>query len=109
MSLESTAVLAASLLHDGTRDGSSSEETPSSPHLSLLDALVVSITLGYLAFLVMRLASGALFLYRCLVPVENRLLQERRLGRNKVGALQLQRQESVKISRGGRALRRSTS
>jgi hypothetical protein len=46
-------------------------------------------------------------LHRDLVLVENRLLRERRLGRNEVGALQLQQQEGVKGSRGRRASRRS--
>jgi hypothetical protein len=36
MSLKSTAVLATSPLHDGSGDGSSSEETPRSPTFRLL-------------------------------------------------------------------------
>jgi hypothetical protein len=36
MSLQSTAALATSPLHDGSDDGSSSEETPSSPAFRLL-------------------------------------------------------------------------
>jgi hypothetical protein len=59
-------------------------------------AVIISITLGDLAFLMLRLARGAPPLRGSLVPVEYRLLQERRLGRNKVGALQLQGQEGVK-------------
>jgi hypothetical protein len=50
--------------------------------------------------LVLRLVRGALLLRCDLFPVENRLFQERCLGRNEVGALQLQRQESVKVSPG---------
>jgi hypothetical protein len=36
MLLQSTAALATSLLHEGSGDGSSSEETPSSPAFRLL-------------------------------------------------------------------------
>jgi hypothetical protein len=36
MLLQSTAALATSPLHDGSGDGSSSEETPSSPAFRLL-------------------------------------------------------------------------
>jgi hypothetical protein len=36
MSLQSTVVLATSPLHDGSGDGSSSEETPRSPTFHLL-------------------------------------------------------------------------
>jgi hypothetical protein len=108
MSLQSTAVLATSPLHDGSGDGSSSEETyaPSPPPL---DAVVISITLGDLAFFVLHLACSAPPLRCRLVPVENRLLRERRLGQNKVGALQLQRQEGIKVNRRRRPPRRSAS
>jgi hypothetical protein len=76
------------------------------PCLPPLDVVVVLIALGDLAFFVLRLACGAPPLRRGFVPVENRLLRERRLGRNKVGTLQLQLQEGVKVSRGRRAPRR---
>jgi hypothetical protein len=68
------------------------------PRLLPLDAVVISIALGDLAFFVLRLARGAPPLRGRLVPVEDRLLRERRLGRNKVGTLQLQRQEGRKVS-----------
>jgi hypothetical protein len=69
------------------------------PRLPPLDAVVVSIALGDLAFLVLRVACrfSAATLFRL-----------RRFGRNEVGALQLQRQEGVKFSRGRRAPRGST-
>jgi hypothetical protein len=79
------------------------------PRLPPLDAVIVSITLDDLAFLVLCLACGAPPLRRSLIPVEYRLLRKRHLGQNKVGALQLQRQEGVKVSRGRRAPRRSTT
>jgi hypothetical protein len=47
------------------------------------------ITLGDLAFLVLRITRSTPFLHRSLLLVENRLLWERRLGQDKVGALQL--------------------
>jgi hypothetical protein len=72
-----------------------------------VNTVVVSIALGDLALLVLRLARGAPLLHHSLVPVKNRLLRERRLGRDEVGALQLQRQEGVKVSRETQALRRS--
>jgi hypothetical protein len=74
-----------------------------------LDAVVISITLGDLAFFVLSLACSGLPLHCRLVPVENRLLRVRRLGRNKVGALQLQRQEGIKVSQRRRPPKRSTS
>jgi hypothetical protein len=55
---------------------------------------------------VLRLARGTPFLRCGLVAVKNHLLRERCLGRNEVGALQLQWQEGVKVSRGRQALRR---
>jgi hypothetical protein len=58
-------------------------------HLPPLDAVVVAIALGDLALLVLRFARSAPLLRCGLVLVENRLLRERRLGRYKVGALQL--------------------
>jgi hypothetical protein len=79
------------------------------PRLPPLDAVVVSITLGDLAFFVLRLACSALPLRCRLVPVENRLLRKRRLGQNKVGTLQLQRQEGIKVNRRRRPPRRSAS
>jgi hypothetical protein len=66
------------------------------PRLLPLDVVVVSIALGDLAFFVLRLARGVLPLRHRVVPVEYRLLRERRLGRNEVGTLQLQRQEGRK-------------
>jgi hypothetical protein len=61
------------------------------PRLPPLDAVVISIALGDLAFLVLRFARGMTLLCCGLVSVENRLLRERRIGRDEVGALQLQR------------------
>jgi hypothetical protein len=58
---------------------------------------------------VLRLARGLPLLHRGLAPVKNRLFWERRLGRKEVGALQLQRLEGVRVSRGRQAPRRSTS
>jgi hypothetical protein len=60
------------------------------PRLPPLDAVVISTVLGHLAFFVLRLECSAPPFRRGLVPVENRLLRERRLGWNKVGTLQLQ-------------------
>jgi hypothetical protein len=76
------------------------------PRLPPLDAVIVAVALGDLALLVLRLARGAPFLRRGLVAVKNHLLRERCLGRNEVGALQLQWQEGVKVSRGRQAPRR---
>jgi hypothetical protein len=59
---------------------------------------MVSIALGDLAFFVLCFACGTPPLHRSLLLVEYRLLRERSLGRNKVGALQLQQQEGVKVS-----------
>jgi hypothetical protein len=61
------------------------------PRLPPLDAVVILIALGDLAFLVLRFARGMTLLCCGLVSVENRLLRERRIGRDEVGALQLQR------------------
>jgi hypothetical protein len=63
-----------------------------------LGAVIVAITLGDLALLVLRLACSAPLLHRGLVLVEDRLLWEGRLGRNEVGAFQLQQQEHTKIN-----------
>jgi hypothetical protein len=60
------------------------------------------ITLGDLALLVLRLARSTPLLRHGLVLVKNRLLRERRLGWNEVGALQLQQQEGAKVSRGNK-------
>jgi hypothetical protein len=57
-------------------------------HLLPLVAVVVTITLGDLALLVLCLACSAPLLHRGLLLVENCLLRDRRLGRDKVGALQ---------------------
>jgi hypothetical protein len=70
------------------------------PRLPPLVTVVVTITLGDLELLVLRLACSAPLLHRSLILVKNRLLRERRLGRNKVSALQLQRQEGAKVTRG---------
>jgi hypothetical protein len=55
------------------------------------------ITLGDLAFLMLRLTRSVPPLRRRLILVEDRLFQERCLGRNKVGAFQLQQQECTKV------------
>jgi hypothetical protein len=109
MSLQSTTTLGTSPLYDGFSDGSSSEETPRPPRLPLLDAVVISTALGDLAVFVLRLACSAPPLCGRLVPVEDRLLWERRIGLNEVGTLQLQRQEGRKVSRSRSPPRRSTS
>jgi hypothetical protein len=54
-----------------------------------LDAVVVLITLGNLSLLVLRFARSTPPLCDRLVPVEDRLLWERRLGRHKICTLQL--------------------
>jgi hypothetical protein len=46
MSLQSTAMLATSLLHNGSGDGSSSEETPRSPAFRLLMQLSFRLRLA---------------------------------------------------------------
>jgi hypothetical protein len=92
MLLQSTAALATSPLHNGLGDESSLEETSSSSAFHLLMRLSL---LGDLALLVLRLACSAPLLRCSLFLVKNLLLWERRLGRHKVGALQLQRQEGV--------------
>jgi hypothetical protein len=62
------------------------------PHLLPLDAVVILITLGDLSLLVMHHAHSPPPLHDRLVPVKDRLLWERRLGRHKVRALQMQKQ-----------------
>jgi hypothetical protein len=69
-----------------------------------LDAVVVSIALGDMAFSVLRLACSAPPLCGCLVLVEDRLLWERLLGQDEVSRLQLQRQKG-KRSAGVKGLR----
>jgi hypothetical protein len=59
------------------------------PRFPPLVAVVVAIALGDLAFLMLRLACSAPLLHRGLVLVEDRLLRERHLGRDEVGAFQL--------------------
>jgi hypothetical protein len=59
--------------------------------------VVVAISLGDLAFLMLRLTRSAPLLRRSLVLVEDRLLRERRHGRDKVGAFQLLQQERTKV------------
>jgi hypothetical protein len=51
MSFQSTAALATSPLHDGSGDGSSSEETPSSPAFRLLMRLLFRSRLAIWHFL----------------------------------------------------------
>jgi hypothetical protein len=51
MSLQSTAALATSPLHDGSGDGSSSEKTPNSPAFRLLMRLSLRSRLAILRFL----------------------------------------------------------
>jgi hypothetical protein len=67
------------------------------PRLAPLLAVVVAIALGDLAFLMLRLTRSAPLLCRRLILVEDRLLRERRLGRNKVDAFQLQRQDHIEV------------
>jgi hypothetical protein len=98
MLLQSTTALATSPLHDGSGNRSSSKDTPSSPPLPPLGAVIVVIALGDLAFLVLRLACNAPLLRRVLVLIEDCLLRERHLGRDEVGAFQLRRQEHTKIN-----------
>jgi hypothetical protein len=59
--------------------------------------VVVAIALGDLAFLMLHLTGSVPPLRRSLVLVEDRLLRERRLGWDKVGALQLPQQERTKV------------
>jgi hypothetical protein len=61
MFLQSTAVLATSLLHDGSGDGSSSEETPSSPAFRLLLRLSLRSRLVIWRFLCCALRAARLF------------------------------------------------
>jgi hypothetical protein len=79
------------------------------PRLPPLDAVVIMIALGDLALFVLRLARGAPPLRGRFVPVEDRLLRERRLDRNEVRTPQPQQQEGIGISRSIRSPRRSTS
>jgi hypothetical protein len=55
--------------------------------------VVVLITLGDLTLFLLCLARGTPPLCSRFVPVEDRLLRERRLGRNEVRTPQLQQQE----------------
>jgi hypothetical protein len=64
------------------------------PHLPPLVVVVVAITLGDLAFLMLRLTRGTPLLRHGLVLVEDRLLRERRLGG---GAFQLPQQGRTKV------------
>jgi hypothetical protein len=68
------------------------------PRLPPLDAVVVPIALGDLSLLVLRLARSTPPLCGRLVPVEDRLLRERRLGRNKVRAPQLSKQRAKELA-----------
>jgi hypothetical protein len=61
MSLQSTAALATSPLHDGSGDGSSSEETPSSPAFRLLMWLSLRSRLAIWRFLCCALRAAHLF------------------------------------------------
>jgi hypothetical protein len=60
--------------------------------------IIIAVALGDLAFLVLRLVCSAPLLRCGLVLVEDRLLRERRLGRDEMGAFQLQRQGPTKIN-----------
>jgi hypothetical protein len=62
------------------------------PHLPPLDAIVILIALGDLSLLVLCLAPSTPPFCGRLVSVEDRLLRERRLGRNEVRAPQLRKQ-----------------
>jgi hypothetical protein len=79
------------------------------PRLPPLDAVVVPIALGDLALFVLLLTRSMPPLRGLLVSVEDHLLRERRLGRNEVGALQLQRYEGGGVSSSRRLPIRSTS
>jgi hypothetical protein len=61
MSLQSTAALATSPLHDGSGDGSSSEEMPSSPAFHLLMQLLLRSRLAIWRFLCCALRVVRLF------------------------------------------------
>jgi hypothetical protein len=61
MLLQSTAALATSPLHDGSGDGSSSEETPSSPAFRLLVRLSLRSRLVIWHFLCCALRAARLF------------------------------------------------
>jgi hypothetical protein len=74
-----------------------------------LDAVVIPIALGDLALFVLCLARSTLALHGHFVLVEDRLLRERRLGRNEVRTPQLQQQEHRGVNRSRRSPRRSTS
>jgi hypothetical protein len=67
------------------------------PRLPPLVAVVVAIALGDIAFLMLRLTRSAPLLRHSLVLVEDRLLRERRLGRNEVGAFQLLQQKRTNV------------
>jgi hypothetical protein len=108
MSLQSTATLATSPLHDSSGDRSSLEETPRSPAFRLLMRLSFRPRLAISRSLCCALHSTPPLRGR-LVPVEDRLLRERRLGRNEVGTLQLQQQKGKEVSQSKRPPRRSTS
>jgi hypothetical protein len=59
--------------------------------------VVVAIVLGDLTLLRLRLTRSAPLLYHSLVLVEDRLLWERHLDQNEVGAFQLPQQERTKV------------
>jgi hypothetical protein len=59
--------------------------------------VVVAIVLGDLAFFMLRLTRSVPPLRRRLILVEDHLLRERRLGRNKVGAFQLRQQKCTEV------------
>jgi hypothetical protein len=61
MLLQLTAALATSLLHDGSGDGSSLEETPSSPAFHLLMRLSLQSRLAIWCFLCCALRAARLF------------------------------------------------
>jgi hypothetical protein len=89
MSLQSTVALATSPLHDGSGDGSSSEETPGFPAFCLLVQLSWRSLLAIWCFLYCALRVAHLFSTATYFLVKNCLLRERRLSRDEVGAFQL--------------------
>jgi hypothetical protein len=60
--------------------------------------IIIAVALGDLAFLVLLLAHNAPLLRHGLVLIEDRHLRERHLGRDEMGAFQLQQQGPTKIN-----------
>jgi hypothetical protein len=99
MSLQSTTALATSPLHDGLGDGSSPEETPSSPAFCLLMRFSLQSRLAIWRFLCCALCVACLFFAAALFWLK--------IASSGRGALQLQWQEGMKVSWGRQASRRS--